>query len=662
VKDKEKTKSQLITELEELRDKVAKLKSLEAERKQAEEEIKKFKTISDNANYGVAIADLDGNLLYLNEYFAGVHGYNPNELIGKKLSIFHTGEQLEQVVEINKMLQETGSFSALEVWHKHKGGSVFPMLMNGVIIEGEKGKPLFMTATAIDITERKRAEEVLQIEKAYLEQLIESAQEAIVMTDNDGRILRVNSEFIRLFGYTRDKAVGQVLDKLIAPEDFLDEAKSITKRVAKGEKVTSEAVRQRYDGQLINVSVLASPIMVDSKQVAVYGIYRDITERKKAEEELRKAESRYRNLFEGVPVGLYQSTPEGKMIDANLAFVQIIGRPNLEALMEEDIATIYADPEDRRMWQAVMEREGIVQDFEMQVRRCDGKVIWVRDSARIVRDSKGEVLYYEGAVEDITERKEAEEELKKAHRELKETTAQLVHNERMTALGELTAGVAHELNQPLNNIKITSQELLRDIDKNRLDTNTLPQSLGDLVEQVDKMAEIITHMCIFTRRLEGLHGEKININEPVNDIFILFGEQLTVHNIDVIKDLAPDLPKISGNPVSLEQVFMNLMLNARNVVEEFRESGRSIEIKSFKNNKKEVAVSFKDNGGGVALNIRDRIFEPFFTTKPPGQGTGLGLSISKKIIEEHGGKIELEVEESKGSTFTVILPIIQNAD
>ncbi|ODS37934.1 MAG: hypothetical protein A7316_08850 [Candidatus Altiarchaeales archaeon WOR_SM1_86-2] len=132
------------------------------ERKQAEDEIRKFKTISDNANSGIAIVDLAGNIKYLNEYFAGVHGYKPDELIGKNLSIFHTKEQLKEVIEINKKLQETGNYTSLEVWHKHKDGSAFPMLMNGVTIKDEKGKPLFMAATAIDITKRKEAEEELQ--------------------------------------------------------------------------------------------------------------------------------------------------------------------------------------------------------------------------------------------------------------------------------------------------------------------------------------------------------------------------------------------------------------------------------------------------------------------------------------------------------------------
>ncbi len=132
------------------------------ERRKAEEEIRKFKTIADNANYGMYITDLAGNFLYINKYFATVLGYEPKELIGKKLDIFHNGEQLKEITRINEKLKEEGSYNALEIWHKHKNGSIFPMLMNAFIIKNEKGIPLFMAATSIDITERKKAEKELR--------------------------------------------------------------------------------------------------------------------------------------------------------------------------------------------------------------------------------------------------------------------------------------------------------------------------------------------------------------------------------------------------------------------------------------------------------------------------------------------------------------------
>lgn len=262
---------------------------------------------------------------------------------------------------------------------------------------------------------------------------------------------------------------------------------------------------------------------------------------------------------------------------------------------------------------------------------------------------------------DITAYKEKEIELAKAHQELKNTTAQLVHTERMTALGELAAGIAHELNQPLNNIKIISQDILRDINKERLDIQTLPQSIGDIVGQINKMSKIIDHMRIFTRRPDFTVKEKYTINEIINDMFLLIGEQFRVHNIEIIKYLAPNLPNVVGSKIGLEQALTNLLINARDATQENLKSERRIEIKSYLNND-QIIISVKNNGGSIPLTLRKRIFEPFFTTKEPGKGTGLGLSISRKILEEHGGTIVLEDSDDGWTEFAITIPITQEKE
>jgi len=366
-----------------------------------------------------------------------------------------------------------------------------------------------------------------------------------------------------------------------------------------------------------------------------------------------------KTLMNNIPDSIYFKDEKNRFIrvskakaeHSNITPEEMVGKTDFDFFPKERAEKSFADDN----W-VMKSGKPLVNGVE-KVTLPNGRKRWVSVTKTPRYNEKGEVIGTIGISRDITKLKRVEEELKKAHQELKEVTTQLVHDERMTALGELTAGVAHELNQPLNNIKIICQDLLRDLDKNRLDTDILPQDLKDLVGQVNKMAEIIDHMRVFTRRIGSIIKKEININEPVNNTFILMGEQLRVHSIELIKDLASNLPKTLGDPTNLEQVFTNLMLNARTAVENFRKTGKRIKIKSFIKNQKEVAVSIKDNGGGVPLNIKERIFEPFFTTKPPGQGTGLGLSITKKIVEEHNGRIELEIKEGEESAFTVILPI-----
>jgi C4-dicarboxylate-specific signal transduction histidine kinase len=289
-----------------------------------------------------------------------------------------------------------------------------------------------------------------------------------------------------------------------------------------------------------------------------------------------------------------------------------------------------------------------------------------------IKSPDGSTVGYVAILRDTTERKKMEEdrarlikqlqktnkELEKSNQELKQTTLQLVQSEKISALGELTAGVAHELNQPLNGIKIISQSILRDMEKDRFEEDKLGEELTEIVNQVNKMAEIIDHMRIFTRKSEGMPEETIDLNTLIEGPFKLLNQQLKDHNIEVVTELAPTLPRVMGNPIRLEQVFMNLITNARIAVDSYGKENKRIEIRTYKvDNRKEVAAEVKDNGGGIPEDLRDKIFQPFFTTTDPGKGTGLGLSVSGKIVEEHRGRIELDSEEGKGSTFRVILPI-----
>ena len=262
--------------------------------------------------------------------------------------------------------------------------------------------------------------------------------------------------------------------------------------------------------------------------------------------------------------------------------------------------------------------------------------------------------------------------LEKSNQELKEATVQLVQSEKLSALGELTAGVAHELNQPLNGIKIISQSILRDIQRDRFEEEELEPDLNEVVNQVNKMAEIIDHMRIYTRRTEGTPEEMIDVNSVVEGAFKFLGQQLKNHNIDVVKELREDLPPVIGDVIRLEQVFLNLITNARNALEDSGKEHKSLQIKTYlpvqgtqtsqngnlqsASDNHIVVVEVTDNGVGIPEDVREKIFQPFFTTKEPGKGTGLGLSVASKIIEEHNGRIEVESQVGEGTTFRVMLP------
>lgn len=259
--------------------------------------------------------------------------------------------------------------------------------------------------------------------------------------------------------------------------------------------------------------------------------------------------------------------------------------------------------------------------------------------------------------------KELERRVEERTKELKESQAQLIQSGKISALGELAAGVAHELNQPLNVTKIICQSILRDIEKDRFDKEDVKGDLPEIVSQMNKMAEIIDHMRIFSRRTVGMLRETVELNIIIENALKFTGQQLQDYNISLIKELSSPLPVIIGDPVRLEQVFLNLITNARDSVESCRKEDGRIEIRSYKvDGGKEVAIEVKDNGKGISEDVKEKIFQPFFTTKEVGKGTGLGLSVASKIIEEHKGRIEVESKIGEGALFRVILAVEQIRD
>ncbi len=249
------------------------------------------------------------------------------------------------------------------------------------------------------------------------------------------------------------------------------------------------------------------------------------------------------------------------------------------------------------------------------------------------------------------------DELNKSHDDLKDTTAQLVHAEKMSALGEISAGVAHELNQPLNIIKIISQSLLRDIAKGRFKVEDVSGEMPEILNQVDRMAGIIDHMRLYSRKTGGTPNERLDFNEVINGAFTFIEQQLRNHNIEVVKDLSPNLPAVECDRVRMEQVIMNLVNNARHALESTGRDNLRIEVRSFPSyDGNDAIVEVVDNGPGVPDVLKNTIFKPFFTTRETGKGTGLGLAIVSKILEEHGATIVCDNTPSGGATFRMRIP------
>ena len=248
---------------------------------------------------------------------------------------------------------------------------------------------------------------------------------------------------------------------------------------------------------------------------------------------------------------------------------------------------------------------------------------------------------------------------------LSETQAQLFHTSKLATLGEMSAGLAHEMNQPLSGISLTTENMKRLMDRDALDDENMKSALEDINASITRMSKIIQHIRIFARQ-ESLKFSEIDVHEPIENALSLLGEQLRLHSIEVVKEYSENLPKITGEPYQLEQVITNIISNARHAMDENAEKnieGYSEQL-TFKTTqeKNEICIAISDNGAGMSEEQKEKIFQPFFTTKEVGKATGLGMSISFGIIESHKGRIEIESRKGEGSTIKIILPIIFNKE
>lgn len=329
-----------------------------------------------------------------------------------------------------------------------------------------------------------------------------------------------------------------------------------------------------------------------------------------------------------------------------------------------------------------LQKRTLFSGIEITYLAKDGRKFFMLFSASIMHDDDGKTQGIVCVAQDISELKRVRNELQNAYDELEQrvkertkdflnankelqlTTAQLIQSEKLSAIGEISSGITHEIKQPLNVIKILNQSLLRDISKNSLEEEELKEDLEQVNEQVNKMAEIIDHMRVFSRGTNHNDKQNIDVNNVIESGLKFFSQQLKVHNVLLVKELHDNLPNIFGNPIQLEQVLMNLITNARNAVEGSEKTDKQIRVRSYgiapeisPTHRYSVSIEVSDTGGGIPVQLEDKIFKQFFTTKPPGEGTGLGLSISQKIVKDHDGVIELENKVGEGATFRVILPV-----
>jgi PAS domain S-box-containing protein len=383
------------------------------------------------------------------------------------------------------------------------------------------------------------------------------------------------------------------------------------------------------------------------------GVGIDITEHRKAEEALRESEEKYRTLFEESKDAVFVSTPEGKYLDINPAGVELFGYSSKEEMLNLDIARdIYVNSEDRKMYRHLLSEQGFVKDYQLEMKRKDGKKLTVLSTSLVVRDEVGSIVAYRGIMRDITAYKKLEE--------------QLLQAQKMEAVGQLAGGVAHDFNNIMSAIigygylmqrKLKSDDPLRD-------------DVEQILESANRAAEVTRNLLAFSRK-QIMNVRPVNINEVIAKIEKLLS-RLIGEDIEVELSLATQDLICMVDAGQIEQVLLNLATNARDAMPKggkFTISTQLAELDDVFINaqvvgsKREFAlIIVSDNGTGMRQEDIEKIFEPFYTTKETGKGTGLGLAMVYGIIKQHDGHIKVQSELGKGTSFKIYLPVVHKEE
>jgi len=521
------------------------------------------------------------------------------------------------------------------------------MVLRGATIEA-------LARVAAVVIERKRVEQTLQASEAELRLLVGESPDPIFTFGPDRRYRYANRAFAEGVGRSPAEIVGRTIADVFGAEEASHREPALLRVLSTGVEEGIEVRVPRPDGDRYYVTTI-TPLRDAQGQVTMaLCSSKEITRRKRAEEALRESEERYRSFVEQAREGIYQTTPDGRYLSANPALARMFGYASPEELVAQvtDLATqIYVRAEDREHLTAALIDPGHVEGFEAEVRRRDGTTFWISINAHAVRDAEGRLLRFEATHTDISERKRAEEERARLQ-------AELFQAQKLEAIGTLAGGVAHDFNNILGGI-LGRLSLLR------LDLGEESPHQGELQEMmalVERGADLARQLLGFARR--GKYDARpLDLARVVEKTSAMFGR--TRRDITIQLDLAPELPAVVMDHTQLEQVLLNLFLNAGQAMQD---GGRlllraapvrlsdaetvlhGLAVRPF------VRLVVADTGVGMDAATRARIFEPFFTTKAPGQGTGLGLASAYGILKHHGGLIEVDSEPGAGTTFTLLLP------
>jgi PAS domain S-box-containing protein len=615
------------------------------ERKQAEEKIKmslsSLQATLDSTTDGILVVNDHGKITNYNKQFKAI--FNVPD------GILQSGNDTSALEFVLKLFKDPNQFlSKVQYLYNHPDTDSFDTLefIDGRIIERYScpqmldGKPIGRVWSFRDITVRKKAEQQLHL----MAHTLKSINESISITDTNNHILFVNAAFIKTYGYSEKELIGQDISIVRSSENdpmIISNILDITVNTG----WQGELMNRKKDGTDFPI-MLSTTIINDEngKAIGMVGVAIDISDRKMSEKLLRESEEKYRNLIETMPDGVYRSTHEGKFVELNDAIVKILGYDSKDELMSIDIKSeLYFEPNDRES----LVLNASSDDLDVfPMKKKDGSVVWIEDHGWYVKDNNDHIIFHEGILRDVTERKLAEFQLKKYSEELQEMN---VTKDKFLSI------IAHDLKTPFNSI-LGLSEILKNEIKN-FDSDSIEQYISLIYSTSKNTYRLLENLLDWARMQQGkmqFNPRPLILRELVADIFEILNDGALKKQITLFNTIDEQII-IHADLNMIKTVIRNLVSNSI----KFTSANGRIEVSAFGVDKF-IQVNVKDNGTGIPKADISKLFKIGTSYSHRGTenevGNGLGLILCEEFVSKHSGKIWVESEVGKGSEFKFTLP------
>ncbi|OHB59211.1 MAG: hypothetical protein A2167_07505 [Planctomycetes bacterium RBG_13_46_10] len=754
---------------------ITKLKKAEEALRESEQ---RYRTLTESAQDHIFIVDKQRNIKYANPYGAKELGKHPEQFIGKPLDRLFPPEVSETPLQnIEKVFKSGKPLFGVKDRIKLPDREIW-IDTNVIPIRNAEGQVEAVMGISRDITELKKMEQALRESQKWQRAILDTIPDMAWLKDNESKYIAANEALCKAFGIRFEDFVGKT-DLDISPKDLAEKYRADDQEVIKsGRRKLTEEPWGKKQGERIWIETIKTPIYNDQGQIiGTSGIARDITERKKLERALMESEAKHRTLVEQIPAITYIAALDEASTTTYVSpqIQQILGFSPADYKADPDIWRKQLHSDDRQRVLAELQRchesgESFACEYRMHTK--DGRTVWLRDEARIVRDNNGNPLHLQGVMYDITERRKAEEqiralssaveqsidgiaigdleprllyvneayarmhgftpeeiigmpvkklhskeqrdtfntdinlikslgfwegeighikkdgtpfptymsttllkdsegkpigllavarditEVKRREDELNNYRRKIARSEQLASMGALSAGLAHELNQPLTVINLLVENLLMNMEAEK-ERGPFAEKLQDVLNEVSRVASIARRFRDVARRVSEKVVSRVDLKSVAQRILKLFDESARRAKVDLILKGFNKLPTVDASEEDLGQLFFALIQNAVQAADG-KQQHRLVISSAVKNG--HIELRFADNCGGMPPENLSRIFDPFFTTKPVEGATGLGLCIVEHIVSRAEGRIDVESKLGKGTTFSITLPIKSHSE